>query len=413
MTDNAAENGPADPAVPFISRVRIRNYKSIAECDVELGSLTVLVGPNGTGKSNFLDALAFLARALEISPTHALDERGGFREILRRVPERAESFNILVETTIPWWPATPEYKATYEFEIAPANLNDLSGFRVLREQCVLRSAFTEMRFSAERGRGEIISPEGSSSIALRPDSLALQDAPLPPMFRRLRDALRRPRFYNFQTAIIRQPWPAATNPVLERNGRGLSDVLATLASREDRWVKKRIDAYLSAILQSDSSIEPISVGEYKTIALKTRVDGNEFEFGALGMSEGTIRGAAVLAALFQPEALDGRLPLIGIEEPESALHPAAAGALFDALTEAAEHVQIIAATQSADLLDREDFKVSDIRPVASQDGLTVIGEVDSVSREIAREKLMTLGELMRGNQLVPSPPEGIDLDHES
>ncbi|MEM6330650.1 MAG: AAA family ATPase, partial [Planctomycetota bacterium] len=36
---------------PFISRVRIRNYKSIGRCDVELGGLTLLVGRNGSGKS--------------------------------------------------------------------------------------------------------------------------------------------------------------------------------------------------------------------------------------------------------------------------------------------------------------------------------------------------------------------------
>jgi AAA15 family ATPase/GTPase len=47
---------------PFISRVRLKNYKSIAECDVRLGPLTVLIGTNDSGKSNFLDALAFLGR---------------------------------------------------------------------------------------------------------------------------------------------------------------------------------------------------------------------------------------------------------------------------------------------------------------------------------------------------------------
>jgi hypothetical protein len=52
--------------------------------------------------------------------------------------------------------------------------------------------------------------------------------------------------------------------------------------------------------------------------------------------------------------------------------------------------------------DREDLDVSAIRPVAMRDGLTVIGEVDDASREIADEKLYTLGELMRGNQLSPA-----------
>ncbi|HEY6792255.1 MAG TPA: AAA family ATPase [Trebonia sp.] len=142
-----------------------------------------------------------------------------------------------------------------------------------------------------------------------------------------------------------------------------------------------------------------------TIALKSGIEGSEFEFDSLAMSDGTIRAVAVLAALFQPEALDGRLPLVGIEEPETALHPAAAGVLFDALTEASEHVQVIATSQSSDLLDREDVDVSAIRPVTMRDGLTYIGEVDAASREIVRQKLYTLGELMRGNQLVPAPPD--------
>jgi hypothetical protein len=56
------------------------------------------------------------------------------------------------------------------------------------------------------------------------------------------------------------------------------------------------------------------VGGYKTVVLDTSVDGESFEFGSEAMSEGTVRSAAVLAALFQPESLDGRLPLIGIED---------------------------------------------------------------------------------------------------
>ena len=39
----------------FITRVALKNYKSIAACDVELRPLMFLVGPNGAGKSNFLD----------------------------------------------------------------------------------------------------------------------------------------------------------------------------------------------------------------------------------------------------------------------------------------------------------------------------------------------------------------------
>ena len=55
----------AGQPVPFVRRVRARNYRSIADCDVTLGPLTVLLGFNAAGKSNFLDVLRFVADALE------------------------------------------------------------------------------------------------------------------------------------------------------------------------------------------------------------------------------------------------------------------------------------------------------------------------------------------------------------
>ncbi|MCU0913441.1 MAG: AAA family ATPase [Planctomycetes bacterium] len=61
----------------FLSRVLLKNYKSIANCSVKLGPLNFLVGPNGAGKSNFLDALRFMAESLNTSLDHALRERGG------------------------------------------------------------------------------------------------------------------------------------------------------------------------------------------------------------------------------------------------------------------------------------------------------------------------------------------------
>ena len=48
----------------MVTRVTIADYKSIASCDVHLGALTFLVGLNGAGKSNFIDALRFCRDAL-------------------------------------------------------------------------------------------------------------------------------------------------------------------------------------------------------------------------------------------------------------------------------------------------------------------------------------------------------------
>jgi predicted ATPase len=401
MSEIPAKVGAASGLAPFISRLRLKNYKSIAQCDVRLGPLTILVGPNASGKSNFMDALEFLCRAVATSPNQALEERGGLEAVLRQVPERADSFSVAVEAAVPWWPAPSEVIASYEIEIGPAP-DRARGITVLHESCILRGPGGTATLSAGNGRADL-TPAGEHSLGVaifEQDRLFLPVAGTQGAFAQLYSGLTLPRFYHFRTENLRRPQRSSQRAVLRRHGEGLGDVLATL-SVGDGPAMARIDAYLSAIVYGATRIEARDVGGYKAVILKTSVDGEAFEFGSEAMSEGTVRSAAVLAALFQPESLDGRLPLIGIEEPEIALHPAAAGVLFDALTEASEHVQVIATSQSADLLDREDLDPAVIRPVTMRDGLTIIGEVDDASREIVKQKLYTLGELMRGNQLSP------------
>ena len=401
MSETPAEYGTAAGAVPFISRLRLKNFKSIAQCDVRLGPLTILVGPNGSGKSNFLDALEFLCRAVATSPNQALEERGGLESVLRQVPETCNSFSIEVEAAVPWWPASPEITARYEIEIGRAQ-DSTRGITVLHESGVLRGPDGTATFSSSAGRADL-SPAGEHShgvATIEPDRLFLPVAGTQGTFAQLYTGLTLPRFYHFRTESLRRPQRSSRRAVLRRHGDGLGDVLATL-SADHRPAKARVDAYLSAIAHGATGIQARDAGDYKTIVLNTSVDGEDFEFDSEAMSEGTVRAAAVLAALFQPESLNGRLPLVGIEEPEIALHPAAAGVLYDALTEASEHVQVIATSQSADLLDREDLDPGNVRPVAMRDGLTIIGEVDDASQEIFRQKLYTLGELMRGNQLSP------------
>ena len=76
--EQSGNRGTPDRDGCLVNRIVIKNYKSIAACDVRLGPLSFLVGPNGSGKSNFLDALAFVADSLRDSIDAALDRRGGY-----------------------------------------------------------------------------------------------------------------------------------------------------------------------------------------------------------------------------------------------------------------------------------------------------------------------------------------------
>ena len=85
----------------LLTRVVLKNYKSFAACDVSPPQLCFLVGRNGSGKSNFLDALRFIADSLRQSLDHALRDRGGIHEVRRRAPRRPPDFGMRVEFNLP------------------------------------------------------------------------------------------------------------------------------------------------------------------------------------------------------------------------------------------------------------------------------------------------------------------------
>jgi predicted ATPase len=83
----------------MIGRIRIRNFKSFKDVEVDLGLTNVLVGPNMSGKSNFIDVFRFLLDLIVPAPniqglSNAMNKRNGFREIAWK----GESSNMIALT---------------------------------------------------------------------------------------------------------------------------------------------------------------------------------------------------------------------------------------------------------------------------------------------------------------------------
>jgi predicted ATPase len=123
-------------------------------------------------------------------------------------------------------------------------------------------------------------------------------------------------------------------------------------------------------------------------------------FDAIALSDGTIRALGILVSL-----VSAGPSLIGIEEPETALHPAAAGVLMEALTEGAERTQLIITCHSPDLLDHESVSPEMIRPVLLENGRTVVGKLDPAKADLMKKHLATAGDLLRLDQLAPDPKD--------
>jgi energy-coupling factor transporter ATP-binding protein EcfA2 len=82
-----------------ISRIKARNFRSLESVDVSLGQLNVLVGPNGSGKTNLLRVLEFLATTVRYDLSAALDDWRGFEHVQRQ-DQKPGTVRIVVEGQI-------------------------------------------------------------------------------------------------------------------------------------------------------------------------------------------------------------------------------------------------------------------------------------------------------------------------
>ncbi len=394
----------------FLSRVLLKNYKSIANCSVKLGPLNFLVGPNGAGKSNFLDALRFAAESLNISLDHALRERGGIGEIQRRSSADSGYFGMRLEFTL-----SNGDSGHYAFRIEALSTG---GAQVQREECrVYGPALSNERFYQVE-RGTVVKSQPSLVPAAAPNRLFLVAASTLLEFRPLYDALSHMGFYHFNPDEIRNLQTPDTGEVLLRDGRNLASVFNALG-RDSPDTRNRVVEFLSKVVPEIEDVTVKRVGNRETLEFQQRAGGNggTWRFLAENMSDGTLRALGVLTALLQ--STDGgakRVPLVGIEEPEMAVHPDAAGVLRDALRTAAQMAQVIVTSHSPDLLDDKDVSDDWVLAVVSEDGETKIGPLNEADRSVLRDRLFTAGELLKQGQLTPdleairqTPPGQLEL----
>jgi predicted ATPase len=381
----------------FLGRVVVKNYKSIASCDVELRPLVFLVGPNGSGKSNFLDVLRFVADALRTSLDHALRDRGGIKEVRRRSGGHPTRFAVRLELRL-----RSGAVGHYAFRIGARRQG---GYEVQNEECRVQSPDSPLaRYFTIRG-GQVVDTGAKVAPAAAFDRLYLVNASGLAEFRPVYDALSRMGFYNLNPDRIRDLQPPDPGQLLARDGSNIASVVAQL-SQHSPEIKQRIEDYLGKVVPGVKGVDVKVVGPKETLEFRQLVAGSEdpWRFLAANMSDGTLRALGVLVSLFQ--AANGAVspvPLVGIEEPEIALHPGAAGVLLDSLREATGRTQVLVTSHSPDLLDDDKLGTESILAVVSEQGNTRIGPLDVAGKSALRERLYTAGELLRLNQLTPDP----------
>jgi predicted ATPase len=372
-----------------LRRVIVKNYKSIAVTSVDLEAFTVLVGANGSGKSNFVDALRFVSDCLNTSISLALQNRGGINAVRRHSRGHPTHFGIRLVIEL-----ERQGFADYSFEIAA---RQQGRFEVKGERCIVQTALfrQEAKYQVQDGKFTQELPDIRPKIET--DRLALSVVSAVEEFRPVYDFLTSMRFYALAPDQIRQLQEPDAGEVLNRYGSNAAAVLREIQKREpDSY--ERLCHLLSKVVPGTRRAEYLSLGQKETLRFKQDVgDKDPWNFNALNMSDGTLRVLGILLAVYQASAAT----FIAIEEPEATIHPAALDVIIDILKDGTARSQILVTTHSPDVLDNRKIQDSELRLVTSQKGRTIIAPLAEVTRKVIRDRLYSAGELLRMEELRP------------
>jgi predicted ATPase len=384
---------------PVIKKLILKRFRSIPGEEVTFDNPTFVVGRNGSGKSNFVDAFAFLAEAM-VSPLQAVfDKRGGIAAVRNRTSVKSYPPNLGLGVTLGRLNAEVK-NARYAFEVkAEKNY----GYRVVREQCVVRSLDGKVWF--DRGPKSFRSNVKGLKPSLEPVSLGLPVVGGESRFAPVLRTLAGMRVYSIHPAQLREMQHPDSGQILRPDGSNVASVLQEIGrqSPEDMC---RIEEFLISIVPNTTHVSPVKHGNKLSLEFTQEWgDKKRLKFESFSMSDGTLRALGLLTAVFQHPTPS----LIVIEEPEATMHPGALGAIMDLLRHAGRTMQVVATTHSPDILDADWLEDRHLRIVHWQDGATRLTPVSDGTGEALREHLQTAGELLRSNALRGQPisPESV------
>src|SRR6266849_10026572 len=214
----------------MITRLQIRNFKSVRELDLQLGPINVLVGPNMSGKSNILDVLRFLhdvffPQAGSEGVKYAIAQRGGANEIFWRGGDE-KLITIILEATDH---AQASTKYRYELQLiygagdfVTTHNESLKLIRAGTEHDLteVRDGFLWLRNADKKEWGGI----GTSGVTAVQHATPNWDGY--PFYRMVKDW----RFYHLVPPAMKNSGPVSEGRVLAEDGNNLSAWLMWLQS---------------------------------------------------------------------------------------------------------------------------------------------------------------------------------------
>ena len=348
----------------MLKSIGIAGFKSFgSEVEVPLGPLNVLIGANGSGKSNFLDAFSFVRGFESGELIDYVQRSGGANKLLHFGSQSTIEFTITL-----FFEDDDEFQLHYLY-----------------------------------AENDTLYPGLATSGKRRHDD--------PQVSNRLRmNRLLGLRQYHFHDTSFHSPMKKTAklhdNRFLRQDGSNLASFLYLLRERHEtsyRMIRSTIGQV--APFFHDFALEPTALNP-DTIQLEWRHKNSDAYFDASSLSDGTLRFMALATLLLQPAEL--RPSIVLLDEPELGLHPYAIAMLAAMLRSASTETQIVVATQSPGLLDH--FEPEDVLVAERVGGETRLNRLEAGPlREWLED--YSLGQLWEKNHFGGRPArEGADSE---
>lgn len=331
----------------MLDHITIEGFKSIASVqDLALGDVTVVIGANGSGKSNFIGVFSFLHALREGKLQEYVAKAGGADRILHFGSKTSQSLRVCVSFN--------DRVNQYDIRLQYGGADQL----IPVEEHV--SFWDKARYA--RAYDETLWPQGKEAGISAPDTR---------ISAYVRAHLASWRKYHFHDTSADSPMKKTCdvndNRFLRPDGSNLAAFLYFLKAKHEgsyRMIRRTVQQV--APFFDDFILEPQQLNQDK-IRLEWANKSSDAYFDASSLSDGTLRFMALTTLFLQP--VEFRPSIILVDEPELGLHPHAITMLASLVRQASTRTQVILSTQSSLLLDHfdpEQVLVADVVEGATQ-----------------------------------------------
>jgi len=371
-----------------IKRIRVKNFKSFKDLEVELGKFNLLIGANASGKSNFIRIFEFLRDIVKHGLDNAISMQGG-SEYLRNInigPSEDFSLEVVSDQEFRELIPTKEkgilrmktFETIYKFTI---NFNKTgSGFKIVEDSLTQKGKFVRLEWQKEKikekeelGEGEIFVSNVKGKLKLEsklPNGLTITEDYLFPRFSREENLqpkkllIELPLFplmppseaifssisiYDFDPKLPKKAVPITGKMELEENGENLAIVLKNIL--EDKEKERKLSNLVRNLLPFVNKLDIEKFADRSLLIKLEEVYAQKQYLPAPLISDGTINITALIIALYFEKKL-----LTIIEEPERNIHPSLISGVVQMLKEASQKKQIIVTTHNPEMVRHTDLE---------------------------------------------------------